>query len=47
MEAMRRGAFDFLTKPVNLEKLEIVIKRALKTRSIESENVQLQERLEQ
>ena len=47
VEAMRRGAFDFLTKPVNLEKLEIVIKRALKTRSIESENVQLQERLEQ
>ena len=47
VEAMRRGAFDFLTKPVNLEKLEIVIKRAIKTRSIESENVQLQERLEQ
>ena len=47
VEAMRRGAFDFLTKPVNLEKLEIVIKRALQTRSMESENVQLQERLEQ
>ena len=26
VEAMRRGAFDFLTKPVSLEKLEILIK---------------------
>ena len=33
VEAMRRGAFDFLTKPVSLEKLEILIKRALQSRS--------------
>ncbi|MEM7790959.1 MAG: sigma-54 dependent transcriptional regulator [Verrucomicrobiota bacterium] len=47
VEAMRRGAFDFLTKPVNLEKLEILIKRALKSRTIEAENVVLHERLDQ
>jgi len=47
VEAMRRGAFDFLTKPVNLEKLEILIKRALKSRSVEEENVQLHQRLDQ
>jgi len=29
VEAMKRGAYDFLTKPVSLEKLEIIIKRAL------------------
>lgn len=46
VEAMRRGAFDFLTKPVNLEKLEILIKRALKSREIEEENVVLHERLD-
>ncbi len=46
VEAMRRGAFDFLTKPVNLEKLEILIKRALKSRTIEKENVVLHERLD-
>lgn len=46
VEAMRRGAFDFLTKPVNLEKLEILIKRALQTRSIEAENTVLHERLD-
>jgi DNA-binding NtrC family response regulator len=46
VEAMRRGAFDFLTKPVNLEKLEILIKRALKSRTVEEENVVLHERLD-
>lgn len=46
VEAMRRGAFDFLTKPVNLEKLEILIKRALKSRSVERENTILHERLD-
>lgn len=46
VEAMRRGAFDFLTKPVSLEKLEILIKRALQSRTIEAENVVLHERLD-
>lgn len=46
VEAMRRGAFDFLTKPVSLEKLELLIQRALKSRSIEQENVVLHERLD-
>ncbi|MGJ8638585.1 MAG: sigma-54-dependent transcriptional regulator [Opitutaceae bacterium] len=46
VEAMRRGAFDFLTKPVSLEKLEILIKRALKSKTIEEENVVLHERLD-
>lgn len=46
VEAMKRGAHDFLTKPVNLEKLEILIKRALQTRRIEAENVTLHKRLD-
>ncbi len=46
VEAMRRGAFDFLTKPVSLEKLEILIKRALKSRSVEAENRVLHQRLD-
>lgn len=46
VESMRRGAFDFLTKPVSLEKLEILIKRALQSRWIEAENVVLHERLD-
>ena len=46
VEAMRRGANDFLTKPVNLENLEIVIKRELKSRDLEKENQTLHERLD-
>ena len=47
VEAMRRGAFDFLTKPVNLEKLELLIQRALKARTLEVEVQQLHERLDE
>ncbi len=46
VEAMKRGAFDFLTKPVNLEKLELVVQRALKSRTLEVEVQQLHERLD-
>ena len=47
VEAMKRGAFDFLTKPVNLEKLEILVQRALKTRTLEAEVQQLHARLDE
>ena len=30
VEAMKRGAFDFLTKPLNLEHLEAILRRTLK-----------------
>ena len=33
--AMRNGAFDFLTKPINLEKLELVVAKALKISAIQ------------
>ena len=46
VEAMKRGANDFLTKPVNLTKLEILIRRALQNRQLETENIQLHERLD-
>lgn len=46
VEAMKRGAYDFLTKPVNLEKLELLIRRALQSRRTEKQVVELQERLD-
>ncbi|MDX2111413.1 MAG: sigma-54 dependent transcriptional regulator [Verrucomicrobiota bacterium] len=46
VEAMRRGAYDFMTKPVNLEKLEILIERAIESRKIVQENRTLHERLD-
>jgi two-component system response regulator AtoC len=47
VEAMKRGAVDFLTKPVNLERLEVLIQRALKTKTLEVEVQQLHERLDE
>lgn len=47
VEAMKRGAYDFLTKPLNLEKLELLLRRALRERRLESENRELHTRLDE
>jgi two-component system response regulator AtoC len=41
VEAMRRGAYDFVTKPLNIDDLEIRVRRALKSRQTEEEVVVL------
>src|SRR4029079_1427244 len=38
--------YDFVTKPLNLDKVEISIKRALKGRTLEEENVELKRQVE-
>src|SRR5437773_2347544 len=38
VEAMKRGAYDFVTKPLNLDNVEMLIARALKSRRLEQEN---------
>src|SRR5438874_889936 len=38
VEAMKRGAYDFVTKPLNLDKIEILIARALQSRRMEQAN---------
>ncbi|MPM21984.1 Regulatory protein AtoC [bioreactor metagenome] len=47
VEAVKRGAFDFMVKPVNLERLSLLIDRALETRDLRSENRALKARLSQ
>jgi len=47
VEAMKAGAYEFLTKPVNLDQLEIVIQRALRSRRLESENRDLRTQLDE
>lgn len=37
VEAMKRGAYDYISKPLNIDELEIVIKRAIKSRNSEAE----------
>jgi len=46
VEAMRHGAADFLAKPVNLDRLDLLLERVLKTRSMEAENRQLRAQLD-
>lgn len=46
VSAMKEGAYDFITKPVNLDQLEITIKRALESRRLAEENTELRRRLE-
>ena len=46
VEAMKRGAFDFLSKPVNLEKLDLLIFRGLNERKLKKENQDLHKRLD-
>ncbi len=47
VEAMRSGAFDYLTKPVNPDELVLLIKRALDTMSKDKEIDSLRRRLDQ
>ncbi|MFP4376452.1 MAG: sigma-54-dependent transcriptional regulator [Spirochaetales bacterium] len=47
VQAMRDGAYDFLTKPVNLDRLSLLVKRALSTRELSLQHRALQEELEQ
>ncbi|MCP5533286.1 MAG: sigma-54-dependent Fis family transcriptional regulator [Akkermansiaceae bacterium] len=46
VEAMRRGAWHFVTKPLNLDEVEMLLKRALRGKTLETENKQLTERID-
>ncbi len=46
VEAMRRGAYHFVTKPLNLDEVELLIKRALRSKKLEVENVALKKQVE-
>ena len=47
VKAMRLGAYDFMTKPINLDKLEIVIARALKQQHLVEEHQVLSKQAKQ
>ncbi|MBX9578060.1 MAG: sigma-54 dependent transcriptional regulator [Chthoniobacterales bacterium] len=47
VEAMRRGAYDFVTKPVNIERLEMLVRRALREQATEKENIELKQEINQ
>ena len=47
VEAMRKGALDFLTKPIDLDQLEVVVQRTLGMGRLLKENRVLRRRLEE
>ncbi len=47
VEAMKAGAYDFVSKPVNLDRLELIIQRALESHRLREENEQLRQRLDE
>ncbi len=46
VEAMKRGAADYLTKPIDLDELEVLIARTLERRALVSENAELRRQVE-
>lgn len=47
VEAMRNGAYDYLTKPLNIDKLSLIVKRALENSSLKRQNRELLNQLKQ
>src|SRR3989338_5954589 len=45
VQAMKAGAYYYLAKPINLDELELTLKKALRQRQLEDENVRLREEL--
>lgn len=41
VQAMKAGAFYYITKPVNLEELDLILKKALREQTLEQENQSL------
>ncbi len=46
VDAMKRGAADYLTKPVDLDELEVLVARTLERHALVSENRELRRQLE-
>jgi len=46
VRAMKEGAFDYITKPVNFDELRIVVGKALEKQQLLSENVYLRKQLQ-
>jgi len=47
VQALKRGAFDYVTKPIDPDDLSHLIKNAIKQRELIAENIQLREKIEE
>lgn len=46
VEAMKYGAYDYITKPFRMEELLLMVRRMLRLRDLENENILLKEQVE-
>ena len=46
VEAMRQGAYDYVTKPLDLEHAQLLLQRAVRTVQLEQENIHLKAQLD-
>jgi two-component system response regulator HydG len=47
VDAMKKGAYDYLTKPIDLNKLEITLKNAIEHKKLRSENILLKQQIKE
>jgi len=47
VDAIKKGAFDYVTKPYNIDEIDLIVKRALQQKELLLENRLLRERLSQ
>ena len=47
VNALKMGAYDYLTKPIDIDELTLLVKKALHHRQLERENIYLKEQLDQ
>lgn len=47
VEAMKLGAYDYITKPFDLDELKLVIQKAIESRDLKMTNLRLQEEVEE
>lgn len=45
VDAMKRGVYEYLTKPLNLDELFVILKKAVEEQSLRRENQELKDRL--
>ena len=47
VEAMRQGAYDYVTKPFSMDEMIILVKRLITLRNLEDENIYLKQKIEE